>query len=595
CIGSAMMSSLAIRQADFGGNFSALDQSGANVNESLPLHFEDLLAKGLPLLNTVMSAIQIENGGWDEGPGYQADMNTFLFGLAESFNGSLASGQTMPANVQSFLNTINTTANKVIYAATYYAQPAGGDFSWSDGTWSLDGDPINYLIASFASQVYGNNGDWRAAAQQTWNQRSQSGTDTRGGQAMLYRSIFEWTQPYTGGVYAPNGKQSMGGYTLAGSSLPTHYFFNNGYFSANQINMGSNENVSVWRNGWDNSSGTAVMFKGGDKRADKHDKLDAASFQFSALGTQWAVGVGDAAGYPGITLPNGQYVRYQTYPQRAVGENTLVINPSTNDYKTNSAFSNNYGALNPDQGINDGTTWPFAAVDGQTFNESTGVYSANVELAAIYARMKLNQNSGSPSTRNYSFTKSTGALTITDTLNFTGSNNEVYWYMHTTASTSALRSTSGTEIALQKTVNGQLTYLDVKLVSAPGTTNGNFQYGGLTSNLPANEPSHLWSFSNAANMQSSYEQLALHLTGIGTSGTIKVVLTPMPSWTGKTSAQVLSLIGGGTQVNSVAASPTSTALSPAPKTQATPSTSTPLVNQISSLGTTDSSLISLVR
>lgn len=578
CVGSAIMSSLAIRSGDYNGTFNALNQSGVNTNASLPAHFEDLLAKGLPLLNTLMSSMQIQNGGWDEGPGYQADLNNFLFGLARSFEGSLADGQTQPEVVQTFLDNINTTASRVVAAVVHYAQPTGTDFAWSDGNWSLSPSPTNYLVAYYANQLYGNNGMWRAAAQQTYNQRSQTGTDFTAGQQVLYRSLFEWTQPYTLGTVAANGKPAMGGYTLSGVNIPTHYSFNSGYFGPTQSNIGSNENVNIWRSGWDNPNAAAVMFKGGDKRADRHDKLDAATFQYTALGTDWAVDIGDAAGYPGITLPNGSYTRYQTYPQRAVGENTLVINPTTNDYKTNSGYSTNYGALNPDQGIPDGTTWSFAAVDGQTFDETNGIYSANVQLSAIYARMKLSQSAGAASKRNFLFNKATGALTITDTLNFTAANNEVYWGMHTPASTTALRSTDGKEVALQRTVNGQTVYLDVKVLAASGTPNGYFSYGSLTSILPGGQPTQLWSFSNATQMQTNFEKLSLRLTGMGTSGTVQVVLTPMPAWTGKTSAQVLTLIGGGT-VAGVVAAPTMTTqprtgLAPTKGSSATTSTPT---------------------
>ena len=149
---------------------------------------------------------------------------------------------------------------------------------------------------------------------------------------------------------------------------------------------------------WTDPFASAVMFKGGDNGHRHHSHLDGGTCVFDSLGVRWATDVGRADGYPlwqkaGIPEATSYY---QTYPNRACGHYTLVINPSRNDYTLKKVPTTWMAELNPDQAIGDDKiSLAFGPLeDIQTDGpQCTG----SVNLSDLYARHGLLPRQGGAS------------------------------------------------------------------------------------------------------------------------------------------------------------------------------------------------------
>jgi hypothetical protein len=159
------------------------------------------------------------------------------------------------------------------------------------------------------------------------------------------------------------------------------------------------------------------MFKGGYKGVDGHENLDGGSFLFDALGQRWATDLGRDS----YSLAQVGGTNYGAYRKRAEGQNTLVINPTANDYRSSSDA--NERALNADQVYKDATGSPAYAQVVKSLStdlQSIGI----VDLTNLYSKMRV-----STVQRGFVLDRTDGSLLVQDEITATTA-PEVCWFMH---------------------------------------------------------------------------------------------------------------------------------------------------------------------
>ena len=542
-IGGGLMGSLALRQADYDGSFACwpgTTTATAKVTKTFREFFDIYLPAAVNLFSVSMSSIPDMGGMWDEGPGYSHDFAYPLFGSVASLEVARQSTTAAPPTFLSgFATYARQTATSFIEMGIHFSGPSRLEFTHNDGNWSFTNNALCFRLADYARQSDAAS-QWRAAA---WRARDRAPTPWSG-LHLLWYALFDWSQPVTSTL-------GMADFNPATISL-AHYFFGARIESSpvSVARPGSNEHIAIWRQSWTDTYSTGIFFKGGDKRADRHEHLDTGDFLYDALGVRWNADLGPAVGYPTYTppAPYSGSTAYQTYPKRAMGHNTLVINPTRNDYLSRTVSKVWLDAINPDQAMDDGTSTHWAPLENLNTSAGSNVWSASVNLATAYARHGVRTKlQGAPDDprRWFTWDRTTGMVEIRDVLNFAQSNNETFWFMQLPNSSYKAIHLSPSRVVLQTMRGTTPVYLNIELVSTNAATNGGFKYSRIDENLPLNQPvdSLLWGYNNASSQRSTLRKLTLRLTTTGNAMDTTVRLSPLPALTGVAETAALIQLG----------------------------------------------------
>lgn len=370
---------------------------------------ETLLAKGWPVLQSSMRRFAGENGGWHEGPGYLGYGGLYLIRLMSALQTSVGTDYALSLErgfqqVPNFHLGISTTVT---------GNGNNGTYPYGNGDWSQNGDPWFYWLA----QRF-NRGDVAKVVQDRTGSTTTTPIVTNG--ATTNPTVFSFRTPWSLLWYDPRGDSSTGQVVSPGAAVArTDMGF---YGDPSLLQWGTSgrpnysEHVNVWRDSW-TDTGAAVMFKGGYKGVDEHENLDGGSFLFDALGQRWATDLGrDSYSLPAVGGTN-----YGAYRKRAEGQNTLVINPTANDYLSSSDA--NERALNADQVYKDATGKLASAPVVKSLSsdlQSVGV----VDLTNLYAKMRV-----SSVQRGFLFDRTDDSLLVQDEITAAAAPT-LYWFMH---------------------------------------------------------------------------------------------------------------------------------------------------------------------
>ena len=371
---------------------------------------ETLLAKGWPVLQSSMQHFAGENGGWHEGPGYMGYGGLYLIRLMANLQNAVGTDYALSLEkgfqqVPNFLMGISTTVT---------GNGNNGTYPYANGDWSQNGDPwFNWLAARF------NRGD---VAKLTRDRVDSTTTTTvvTGGVTSGNKTVYSFRTPWSLLWYDERGDTASGKVVSPGAEAARTdmSFFGDPrllqWGTSGQQNY--SEHVNVWRDSWSTTS-SAVMFKGGYKGVDGHENLDGGSFLFDALGQRWATDLGRDS----YSLAQVGGTNYGAYRKRAEGQNTLVINPTANDYRSSSDA--NERALNADQVYKDATgSLAYAQVvkSLSTDLQSIGI----VDLTNLYSKMRV-----STVQRGFVLDRTDGSLLVQDEITATTA-PEVCWFMH---------------------------------------------------------------------------------------------------------------------------------------------------------------------
>gem|GEM_PF-5728274 len=371
---------------------------------------ETLFAKGWPVLQSSMQHFAGENGGWHEGPGYMGYGGLYLIRLMANLQNAVGTDYALSLEkgfqqVPNFLVGISTTVT---------GNGNNGTYPYGDGDWSQNGDPwFNWLAARF------NRGD---VAKLTRDRADSTTTTTvvTGGVTSGSKTVYSFRTPWSLLWYDERGDTASGKVVSPGAEAArtdTSFFGDPRLLqwgTSGQQNY--SEHVTVWRDSWSSTS-SAVMFKGGYKGVDGHENLDGGSFLFDALGQRWATDLGRDS----YSLAQVGGTNYGAYRKRAEGQNTLVINPTANDYLSSSDA--NERALNADQVYKDATGKPAYAEVIKSLSsdlQSIGI----VDLTNLYSKMRV-----STVQRGFVLDRTDGSLLVQDEIT-AATAPEVCWFMH---------------------------------------------------------------------------------------------------------------------------------------------------------------------
>lgn len=505
CIGGAIAAVLAARPDDVPGTFGVqTTANGPAVVRPFAEHADDLIRRGLSNLRRPLIQLQSNNGLWGEGSGYQHDAMLPWFSLLASVEGALKPGARPAGIVKAFLDDARQGATLHLQSSLHLASPVGVDFPYSDGTWPLTKEPINLLVAGYGRDAA--SPLWKAVAQQA----SRLGGDRDRGLYLLYASQFDEAELSPSASEAP----------------PTGIYFFSGKAELPPENKPvPNPHVVIWRQNWHDPLAAAVMFKGGDNRMDYHSHLDAGSFIYDWAGVRWAIDLGRADGYvPYLKDGNKAYrpnatVFFQPYPKRACGHNTLVINPADNDYTRRRVPPpwDWLWQINPDQALFDADAW--SPVTGLQTDAAADTWRGSVELTPVYRRHGAREGCR----RSFEFDCTSGRLTITDTLNFTGPNNDCWWFMHLPANV-VVDATNPRDVLLSaKLADGKTARLRVKVAGEHS-----FVFSPIDQNLPPGQPADawLWGYGQAIKQKRELKKLSIHCPTSTASLWLAVTIVP---------------------------------------------------------------------
>ena len=529
CIGGAILGALALRRADYDEPFESFVEDGSRQTRSLEAHFDMMLPRGLERFRRGLQFIQNAGGGSDEGPGYHHDMIYPLYAVIVSLEAALRDGASAPPPVAVTIDLARRAAGDHLNTAIHMAGPSGRDFEYGDGTWPITNQPINLLIADYARQV--NAPLWRAAAWQARRRNEQ--TSENRAVRLLYLGLFDWDAPIT-------TDRGMAGFDPA--SIPLAVLMHRKVIEYDRGEVGSNEFLTVFRQSFTDADSAGVLVKGGDKRKDHHERLDTGAFVYDALGVRWSIITGRPEGYP-LYFMDGvkqwkEVTSYQSYPKRACSQNTLVINPAINDYTLRKVKRDWLWQVNPDQAMDDGTSFAVSPVDRFDADSSLRVFSASVNLAGAYERFGVRTKARGASDdprRTFTFDRDSGALTIRDAIEFVPGrhDNELWWFMHVAPTTEARLVEDRRVVLSAPRADGRVAFLEILLDA--GTEGAAFRFGPIDRELPAGQPADqwLWGYGNAAAQRKTGRKLSIHLPGLTDRADLTVTLHPRAEWTGR--------------------------------------------------------------
>lgn len=540
--GAGMMGSLAIRQADYDGSFSCwpgTSNATAKVTKTFRAHFDAFLPAATSLHSSAMAAIPDMGGMWDEGPGYSHD---FVFPLFSSIV-SLETARKDPLAAPPVFLTNHAADGRrcsasLIHMVVHFSGPHRAEFTHNDGNWSFTPTAVCYLLAEYARQ-HDSASAWRAAA---WRARDRN-PSTWSGLHFLWHSCFDWTQPVT-------TAKGMADFNPA--TIPLAHYFHGALIESSGSNArpGSNEHIAVWRQSWTDTTSTGVFFKGGDKRGDRHEHLDTGDFIYDALGVRWNADLGPPVGYPAYRppAPYTGSTSYSTYPKRAMGQNSIVVNPSRNDYLARTTTKVWLDAVNPDQAMDDGVSSHWAPLQNIETSPGAPVWSAAVNLSTAYARHGIRTTAqGAPADplRTFTWDRATGELEVRDALHFNQNHNEVFWYWHLPGTSHKPVHLSENRVVLQAMRGSTPVYLNIEHLPTTAAANGGFKYSRIDENLPPNQPADpiLWGYDNSATQRANLRKLTLRLTTTGNSIDSTVRVTPLVALTGMSETSAMIQLG----------------------------------------------------
>ena len=245
------------------------------------------------------------------------------------------------------------------------------------------------------------------------------------------------------------------------------------------------QHIGVLRSSWGDASETMISFKGGEMGAD-HGDLDAGDFVIEALGSRWAWDLGsDDYALPGYfdSNPASATNRWDYYRMRAEGQNTIVINPGNG----------------PDTRLG-----PVAPA--LVFQSKTGVRALSVlDLTPVVTNVAR-------AWRGFQlFGPQRKQVLIQDEI-AGGTNANVWWFMHyQSSSTQVTLSADGMSVTMAQGSNR----LWGRILSGGGT----FQVMNARPLPTSPDPT-------GQNLNTSYQKLAIHLTGVSNT-TIAVWFVPL--------------------------------------------------------------------
>jgi len=369
---------------------------------------ETLIARGWPVLQSSMQRFAGENGGWPEGPGYLGYGTLYLIRFMSNLQTAVGTdfGLSLEPGFQQ-------VPNFLVHASTTVGGNVNATFPFGNGDWSQNGDPwFSWLAARF------NRGDVAKVVADRATSQSDVVVVVNGVETRQRRPSFQ--TPWALLWYDPRGDQATGRVVSPGAAVTRT---DAGFYGDPALRQWGttgqttySEHVHIWRDSWSNHA-SSVMFKGGYKGVDAHENLDGGTFIFDAFGQRWATDLGRDS----YTLPKVGGTNYGSYRKRAEGQNTLVINPTANDYL--SSTDANERAVNADQVYKDAPGKPaYAPVVKSlaTDLESIGV----VDLTNLYTKMRV-----STVQRGFRFDRTDGSLLVQDEITATTA-PEVYWFMH---------------------------------------------------------------------------------------------------------------------------------------------------------------------
>jgi autotransporter-associated beta strand protein len=369
---------------------------------------ETLISKGWPVLQSAMQRFAGENGGWPEGPGYMGYGTLYLIRFMNNLQTAVGTDYAL-----SLEQGFQQVPNYLVQASTNVGGNVNATFPYEDGDWSQNGDPWFYWLAQRFSR-----GDVAKVVADRATSTSQFSIVSNGSSTTYTRPSFQ--SPWALLWYDQRGDQTTGRVVSPGAAVTktdAGFYGDAGlrqWGTSGQTNY--SEHVNIWRDSWSNHT-ASVMFKGGYKGVDGHENLDGGTFLFDALGTRWA----DDLGRDSYSLAQVGGTNYGAYRKRAEGQNTLVINPTANDYR--SSTDANERALNADQVYKDATGKPAYAPVVKSLStdlESIGI----VDLTNLYSKMRV-----SAVQRGLRFDRTDDSLLVQDEIT-AASGPEIYWFMH---------------------------------------------------------------------------------------------------------------------------------------------------------------------
>ena len=201
-----------------------------------------------------------------------------------------------------------------------------------------------------------------------------------------------------------------------------------------------------------------------------HSHLDAGTFVLDMQGIRWAEDLGyDDYNLPGYWDATARFNYYRTRPE---GHNTLVINPSIDDY-------------------------------GQDLNAFTKVTTFSSQSNAVYSIADLSTayvKNVTSLLRGYRLTDNRGAVEIRDEMNLKTPNSQIYWFMH--FKDDITYSINGNTVTLTK--NGKSTRIEY-------ITNGTNDTVSVVDATPlSTSPNPV-----GQNLNIGYKKIQIKLTGSG--------------------------------------------------------------------------------
>ena len=272
-IGGSVLSALCLRPEDVPTQVRASMGDETDAVQSWNDVRRAALADGLGHLERCFIPIIRNGGGTNEGNGYHHDLLLPLMLVAEAVHQHQRDPEqvSVAEEVGRFLDRAGEGTRWQIQGDIHLGTPLPGiDFDYADGVWTLTDQPVTFLVATWARRTGAS--DWRMAAWMA-EQRCTKFSALRA----VFRRDFAWSQAVA--------EDPAGMADFRPQDIPTGYHL----FRQNipKGEPGTNEHLVVWRQRSTDPLAAAVMFKGGDRRQDRHSSLDAGTFTYVAQGVLW--------------------------------------------------------------------------------------------------------------------------------------------------------------------------------------------------------------------------------------------------------------------------------------------------------------------
>jgi hypothetical protein len=392
---------------DSGLTFSALAILGDETsNPQAPTLLNDIM----PIFTKSTCSSMAEwgpDGGWPEGPCYWSFAARYL----TTFMSCLETSAGTCYGIDNLSGIANIGAFPL-----YYMSPLNENYGFSDEESSAGSTDFipgqQYLGVRYNQPVY---------------------SDVEN--SSNYPTDMVWWDPRTG-------------YTPASVGAPTSAYF-------------QTSGVSLMRTAWNNVNASFIGTKGGYNAAvtpygSGHEDMELGGFVYDALGVRWAVDLSrDSYGLPNYfdINPWDTVNRWQYYRMRAEGNNTLVINPTS------------------DGGQYYGGTAPLASVPNPFLSNST-VQQTIFDMTTAYSKLNPTSSGGTPAATPVTkalrgFRLVDGVMQMQDEVT-SSSAVDLNWFMHTDSTITI--STDKKTVTLTPTKGNLNSRLQMTMQSPSGAT-----------------------------------------------------------------------------------------------------------------------------